>query len=109
MTVPAAPPARASAPAKLPPSQRPPTLGHRVQFALIKGLFAWLGTMPLESARRMGERIGRLGYFPLGIRKKVVVRQIAAAFPGLGDAQVREIAKRAYAHIGRVSVEMSPP
>lgn len=90
---------------KRPPSQRPPTLAHRAQFALVQGLVAWLSTMPLESARRIGERIGRLGYWPLGIRKRVVTRQIAAAFPGLGDDQVRTLAKQAYAHLGRVSVE----
>ncbi len=107
MTAPSTTPPRAKAPAKLPPSQRPPTLGHRVQFALAKALFAWLGTMPLELARRMGERIGRLGYFPLGIRKRVVVKQIAAAFPEFSDDKVHDIARRAYAHLGRVSVEMS--
>lgn len=91
--------------APVPPSQRPPTLGHRAQLVLAKGLVGWLATMPLERARRIGERIGMLGYWPLGIRKGVVTRQIAAAFPGLDDAQVRTIARKAYAHIGRVFVE----
>lgn len=66
---------------------------------------AWLATMPLESARRIGARIGLLGYWPLGIRKRVVTKQIGAAFPGLDERQVRALARQAYAHLGRVSVE----
>ena len=34
-------------------------------------------------AGRIGERIGRLGYAPLGIRREVVERQLAAALPEL--------------------------
>lgn len=48
-----------------------------------------------------------LGYAPLRIRRKVVVRQIAAAFPGLDERQVAALARRSYAHIGRAMVEMA--
>ncbi|GMV08870.1 MAG: hypothetical protein ABS52_08300 [Gemmatimonadetes bacterium SCN 70-22] len=88
------------------PTPRPaPTLAHRAQFALLRGVVAWLSRFPLDAARRIGERIGMLGYFPLGIRRRVVVRQVAAAFPELDERQVRALARRAYAHLGRVAIE----
>ncbi len=82
-----------------------PTLAHRVQFALLRAVVAMLSMVPLVMARRAGEYIGMLGYFPLGIRKRVVIRQIAAAFPGLDDREVRRLARRAYANLGRVAIE----
>ncbi|HMN07913.1 MAG TPA: lysophospholipid acyltransferase family protein [Gemmatimonadaceae bacterium] len=88
------------------PTPRPaPTLAHRAQFALLRGVVAWLSRFPLDAARRIGERIGMLGYFPLGIRRRVVVRQVAAAFPELDERQVRALARRAYSHLGRVAIE----
>jgi KDO2-lipid IV(A) lauroyltransferase len=61
--------------------------------------------MPFERAARLGERIGALGYRPLGIRRRVVERQVAAAFPGLPEPEVREIARAAYRHLGRTAIE----
>jgi KDO2-lipid IV(A) lauroyltransferase len=61
--------------------------------------------MDWERAGRIGARIGALGYRPLGIRRGVVERQIAAAFPGLDDANVKRIALAAYEHLGRTSIE----
>lgn len=89
-----------------PPTSRPgPTLAHRAEFALLRGVVAWLSRRSLDDARRIGERIGMLGYFPLGIRRRVVTRQVAAAFPDLDERQVRTLARRAYAHLGRVAIE----
>jgi hypothetical protein len=92
-------------PKELPPSERPTTLAHRLQFALLKAVVAWLAPMPIEKARRIGERIGLFAYFPLGIRKRVVTAQIAAAFPELDAAQVRTLAKKAFANLGRIAIE----
>jgi KDO2-lipid IV(A) lauroyltransferase len=61
--------------------------------------------MDWERAGSIGARIGALGYRPLGIRRGVVERQIAAAFPGLPDAEVKRIARAAYEHLGRTSIE----
>jgi KDO2-lipid IV(A) lauroyltransferase len=86
-------------------AERQPTLAHRVQFALLRAVVAWLSTMSLDAARRVGEWIGMLGYFPLGIRRRVVTRQIAAAFPEKDADEVRRLARRAYANLGRLAVE----
>jgi KDO2-lipid IV(A) lauroyltransferase len=61
--------------------------------------------MDWERAGSIGARIGALGYRPLGIRRGVVERQIAAAFPGLDDADVKRIARASYEHLGRTSIE----
>ena len=88
------------------PTPRPaPTLAHRAQFALLRGVVAWLSRFPLDAARRIGERIGMLGYFPLGIRRRVVVRQVAAAFPELDERQVAPPPPPPPAHLGRVAIE----
>ena len=58
----------------------------------MRGTIAALRAMSWDAACRFGERLGRLGYRPLGIRKRVVEKQIAAAFPDLGQDQVAELA-----------------
>lgn len=80
-------------------------LSHRLQFALLRGMVALLARLPLGTARRVGERIGLLGFWPLGIRRRVVERQIAAAFPELAAREVTTLARRAYAHLGRLGIE----
>jgi len=64
-----------------------------------------LGALDWETAGNIGARIGALGYRPLGIRRGVVERQIAAAFPELAEADVRRIALGAYENLGRSSIE----
>ena len=92
-------------PSPAPSVPKPHTLAHRAQYALLRVVVAWLSSMPLESARRTGERIGRFGYWPLGIRRGVVERQIAAAFPGLEPDRVKALARRSYENLGRLGIE----
>ena len=83
----------------------PPTLAHRAQFAALRLVVAALSALPLDTARHIGEWIGRLGYWPLGIRRRIVERQIAAAFPGLEPDVVHALARRSYEHLGRIGIE----
>ncbi len=78
---------------------------HRLELVALRGAVALARRLPLDSARRMGAALGRLGYAPLGIRREVVVRQVAAAFPTLDDAAVHRLAREAYEHLGRVALE----
>jgi KDO2-lipid IV(A) lauroyltransferase len=64
-----------------------------------------LGSVDWQTAGKIGARIGSLGYRPLGIRRNVVERQIAAAFPGLDADDVGRIARAAYENLGRTSIE----
>ncbi len=64
-----------------------------------------LRVLSWNAACAVGERLGALGYRPLGIRKRVVERQIAAAFPDLGRPAVVDLARASYRHLGRTFVE----
>jgi KDO2-lipid IV(A) lauroyltransferase len=64
-----------------------------------------LRALSWSAAGKVGESLGRLGYRPLGIRKRVVEKQIAAAFPELSQQRVRELSIASYAHLGRSFVE----
>lgn len=80
-------------------------LAHKAEFAALRAVIGALGTLDWSRAGNVGARIGALGYRPLGIRRRVVERQIAAAFPGLDAVDVRRIARGAYEHLGRASIE----
>ncbi|HEX8851659.1 MAG TPA: lysophospholipid acyltransferase family protein [Gemmatimonadaceae bacterium] len=82
-----------------------PTVSDRLQYGALRTVIGALDRLSWERAGRLGERIGALGYSPLGIRRRVVVRQIAAAFPGLSSGEVEEIARASYAHLGRTTIE----
>ena len=82
-----------------------PTFAHRAEYAALRGAVAAVERLSFARAGRIGERIGRLGYAPLGIRRRVVERQLAAALPELDVAERTRIAREAYGHLGRTSIE----
>jgi KDO2-lipid IV(A) lauroyltransferase len=71
----------------------------------MRATIAALRALPWEAACRIGEKLGALGYRPLGIRKRVVERQIAAAFPNLDHQQVEALSRESYEHLGRTFIE----
>lgn len=87
------------------PRRPPPTLSHRAEVYSMRAVFAGLRKLPWDRACAIGERLGALGHWPLGIRREVVERQIAAAFPELSETQVRQIAVGSYKHLGRNAAE----
>lgn len=88
-----------------PPPVRAPTPAHYAEYGALRALIGALGMMPRGAALRVGAALGTLGWRPLGIRRAVVERQIAAAFPGIDDAEVQRIGRAAFAHLGQVAVE----
>jgi len=82
-----------------------PTLAHRAEYYAMRATIRSLGALSWETACRTGERLGALGYRPLGIRKRVVERQIAAAFPNLEHEAVVDLARASYRHLGRSFIE----
>ncbi len=62
---------------------------------------AWL---PFRVGSQVGAWLGVLAY-RLGIRARVVETQIAFAFPELGTADVKSLAKQSYENLGRTSLE----
>jgi len=84
---------------------RTATIAHHAEYAALRGVIAALTSLDFARAGAIGARIGALGYRPLGIRRTVVERQIAAAFPEWSAERVRETARASYAHLGRTTVE----
>ncbi|MEX2325426.1 MAG: lysophospholipid acyltransferase family protein, partial [Gemmatimonadaceae bacterium] len=75
------------------------------EYGALRGLVRALGAVPWDRAGRIGAGVGAMGYRPLGVRRRVVERQIAAAFPELRPHQVTELARRSYKHLGRSAIE----
>ena len=85
--------------------RKPPTLSHRAEYYSMRALIAGLGKLEWNTACIIGERLGELIYSPLGIRRFVVEKQIAAAFPELDEPGVSKLARLSYRHLGRTAVE----
>jgi KDO2-lipid IV(A) lauroyltransferase len=85
--------------------ERKATFAHRAEYYTMRATIGALRTLNWDAACRVGEKLGALGYRPLGIRKRVVERQIAAAFPELTHEAVVSIARESYRHLGRTFVE----
>jgi KDO2-lipid IV(A) lauroyltransferase len=81
------------------------SFSHRIEYAATRVLVAILGVFGWRLAGMIGGKLARLAYWPFGIRRGVVERQIAAAFPEFSPSRVREVARRSYDSLGRTSVE----
>lgn len=86
-------------------ARRKPTLAHRAEYYTMRATIGALRALPWDAACRIGEKLGALGYRPLGIRKRVVEKQIAAAFPDLDHDAVVKLARESYEHLGRTFIE----
>jgi KDO2-lipid IV(A) lauroyltransferase len=82
-----------------------PSFAHRAEYAALRSAVAAVERLSFANAGGVGERIGRLGYAPLGIRRVVVEKQLRAALPGIGEHEVQRIARAAYGHLGRTGIE----
>jgi len=89
----------------MPEPAKSPTLSHRLEYLGTRVVVGLLRLMGWRGASWVGGRIGRLVYKPIGIRRGVVERQIAAAFPERSPADVESLAARSYESLGRTSIE----
>ena len=88
-----------------PTGSRTVEMRHRVEYGALRGVLATLGALGFRRASNLGAQLGMLGYRPFGIRKAVVERQIAAAFPDWDEKRVLETARQAYENLGRTTIE----
>jgi KDO2-lipid IV(A) lauroyltransferase len=97
---------RATLDSTAPPRQaRPVFVRHRLQYAALRAALGGIAALGFRRASDFGARLARLGYFPIGIRRRVVETQIAAAFPEWDAHRVAATAKAAYENLGRTTVE----
>lgn len=86
-------------------ARRGPTLRDRAQYAVLRALAAVLGLLSWRAATNLAGSLGTLFYSPLGIRRRVAEKQIAAAFPEFSSREVKRVARESYRHLGRVAAE----
>lgn len=79
-------------------------LSHWPLYVTARAILGVLRLLPFSVARRLGRGLGRAGMV-LGVRRTVVQRQIAGAFPGLDQGSVRALVRDTYAHLGEVLIE----
>jgi len=84
---------------------RPVSVSHRLEYAGLRAAVAALSALRWRRASSLGGALGRLGYSPFGVRRRVVERQIAAAFPEWNSERVAQVARGSYDHLGRLAVE----
>jgi len=84
---------------------QPVTIAHRLEYAGLRAAVAALSALRWRRASSLGGALGRLGYSPFGVRRRVVERQIGAAFPEWDATRVAQVARGAYDHLGRLAVE----
>lgn len=70
------------------------------------GFARFVRLLPLRVALAFGAGLGRLLYALGGGRRRLVLRNLAQAFPEKPDAERRAIARRALANLGRTLVEV---
>jgi Kdo2-lipid IVA lauroyltransferase/acyltransferase len=78
---------------------------HYAEYIALRAGLAVMRRLGMTRAGAVGARVATFGYRPLGIRRGVVERQLAVAFPELDLGSIERLARAAYAHLGRVAVE----
>ena len=81
------------------------TIVHRLEYGALRVVIRSLQSMSWERAARVGSAIGGFGYSPLRVRRAVVEKQVAAAFPEASEDEVDRIARASYEHLGRATIE----
>ncbi len=81
------------------------TWKHWIEYALLRAMVGVLSPLGIRRASRIGAWVGALGYWPLGIRRGVVTRHLAACFPELDEEARVRLARATYEHLGRVAIE----
>jgi Kdo2-lipid IVA lauroyltransferase/acyltransferase len=84
-----------------------PSLAHRAEYLALRGAIGALESQPWSRAAAIGAAIGSAGYWPLGIRRRVVEEQIRASFPEMSAKEVLATARGSYQHLGRNVAEVA--
>lgn len=83
-----------------------PTAAHRLEDLAIGAISSFLRLLPEPVALGSGRAIGRLVGSVLGVRRKVIVKNLELAFPDRSDSWRRRVARRVFPHIAREVVTL---
>ena len=79
---------------------------HRFEYAVVKAIFVAVRLMPDPLVRAAGTLLGRAVYTFDRSRRTIAHRNLASAFPGRAERERKAIARAAFAHFGRLLVEL---
>ncbi len=79
---------------------------HKIEFAAVRLMQGLAVVLPRRVAAAFGALMGEL-VFLVGIRRRVTKENLHAAFPMLSRRAIRQVARAAYRHFGRVAVSFA--
>jgi KDO2-lipid IV(A) lauroyltransferase len=84
----------------------PDSMKHRLEYAVVKTIVVAVRLMPDPLVRAAGTLLGRAVYTFDRARRRTAQRNLASAFPGRAERERKAIARAAFAHFGRLLVEL---
>ena len=82
------------------------TMRHRIEYLLVRALIALVRITPGPLVRAGGSMLGLAFYILDRQHRRIAQRNLAAAFPARSPAERRTIARRAFTHFGRLTLEL---
>jgi KDO2-lipid IV(A) lauroyltransferase len=79
---------------------------HRLEYAVVRVVFALVRFLPDPLVRLLGTALGSAFYALGRTRRRIAHQNLAHAFPGRSERERRAIARSAFAHFGRLLVEL---
>jgi len=79
---------------------------HRAEYLAVRAVIALVRVMPDALVRACGRALGIAFYALDASHRRVAARNLEAAFPARSLAERRAIARRAFAHFGRLLMEL---
>jgi Kdo2-lipid IVA lauroyltransferase/acyltransferase len=79
---------------------------YRIEYLLVRALIALVRVTPGPLVRAGGTFVGLTFYTVDRAHRRIAQRNLAAAFPSRTTAERRAIARRAFAHFGRLAFEL---
>jgi KDO2-lipid IV(A) lauroyltransferase len=81
-------------------------LRHRLEYAAVRGVVAFVHLMPHAVAAACGTGLGLTFHFFDRRHRRTALENVAAAFPGRPISEQRTIVRRAFAHFGQLLFAM---
>ena len=85
---------------------RPDSMKHRLEYSIVQTLFFVVRLLPDPLVRATGTLLGLTFYALDGAHRRTAHRNLAHAFPGRSNRERKAIARAAFAHFGRLLVEL---
>jgi KDO2-lipid IV(A) lauroyltransferase len=79
---------------------------HHLEYLSVRLVIALVRLMPSALVDRFGALLGFAFYTLDRTHRRIAARNVAAAFPGRSDAERRQIVRGAFAHFGRLLIEL---